>query len=473
MHRTQNAKQLQLKKDNVLWVELRSWWTKLWTGTLGWQRSETCARWKCCSIFFISKKIYIRQYTFNTAVYHSISYIYTPVSSLEPQRPDPLVPTNQSIPRLGFSHEALGTNLSPPGPAAPAPLQPPWWSRRSSARSSGRFRRWWHSLCKAAKRGMPRTGLGSFARGAAALRSPLRQWLQGVSWQLPRPGSSTAGCPVRSLLPPQHSHHRLGLDCRKRCHFDDKHMARHSFDERCNRQSHFISSAITIFREACIFCQKHIFYKKPSTHFNSRATLYAACRLWMCSLKSRCNDAQLLYTWYGCMTDSRGRKAKSCWKSTCSAKPLLCNFRCSLLCLSSCCFWKVNRSESLISTPHVSNQAIHSMQVFKSSWGPSNNTTLIIGFTIWCETKRNRGICSSGGNLMSIIYSRSKHIRYTYSVWSYLTYIHCRRVHMHTYALKQICLHDCIIFISLLHSFIYTIQCSYVFITNRYDMVWL
>ena len=193
-------------------------------------------------------------------------------------------------------------------------------------------------------------------------------------------------------------------------------MARHSFDERCNRQSHFISSAITIFREACIFCQKHIFYKKPSTHFNSRATLYAACRLWMCSLKSRCNDAQLLYTWYGCMTDSRGRKAKSCWKSTCSAKPLLCNFRCSLLCLSSCCFWKVNRSESLISTPHVSNQAIHSMQVFKSSWGPSNNTTLIIGFTIWCETKRNRGICSSGGNLMSIIYSRSKHIRYTYSV---------------------------------------------------------
>lgn len=164
-----------------------------------------------------------------------------------PQRPHPLVPTNQqSIPRLGFNHEALGTNLSPPGPAAPAPLQPPWRSRRSSARSSGR---WWHSLCKAAKRGTPRTGLGSFARGAAALQSPLRQWLQAARWQLPRPGS-TAGCPVRSQLPPQYSHHRLGSDCRKRCHSDDKHMACHSFDERCNRQSHFISRGVHLLPKA-------------------------------------------------------------------------------------------------------------------------------------------------------------------------------------------------------------------------------
>ena len=152
-------------------------------------------------------------------VYHT--YMYTRIV-FRPQRPHPLVP-DQPV------HSKA--RLQPRSPRYPIfPLQVRLHQHRCSHRGGRAAAR--HAALDdsddggtvCVKRGMPRTGLGSFARGAAALQSALRQWLQGAPWQLPRPGS-TAGCPVRSRLPPQHSHHRLGSDCRKRCHSDDKHMA--------------------------------------------------------------------------------------------------------------------------------------------------------------------------------------------------------------------------------------------------------
>lgn len=181
-----------------------------------------------------------------TVIQYTI-HICTPASSLDHKDHIPLFPPTSSP----FQGSASTTK-----PSVPIfPLQVRLHQHRCSHRGGRAAARHaalddgGYSLCKAAKRGTPRTGLGSFARGAAALQSPLRQWLQAARWQLPRPGS-TAGCPVRSQLPPQYSHHRLGSDCRKRCHSDDKHMACHSFDERCNRQSHFISRGVHLLPKA-------------------------------------------------------------------------------------------------------------------------------------------------------------------------------------------------------------------------------